>query len=263
MPSTPGDHPESLQLNPSSGPTTSLPVNRRTLIPANGGEFDTTITSSVGRQVGQISTFDINVPAGKNDMDVSFSTPDPSTDNPMTFWLINPSGTVVAEDGTPTTTNAPGSPAVANGELITLNPTPGTWEIDVELNLTESGLEFTQLVTGNVSYNQVHSSSTGLPTSAGTTLPGGSSTPVSVTITNNANVGRSFTLRSSTNDITGGAATTAVFVPAGGTGTLTTNLTPKAATSTVVSGTLSAISNTSVRNQSQTVATFPFTYTVG
>lgn len=262
VPTAPGDHPESLQLNPSSGPTVSYPVNRRTLIPASGGEFDTTITSSVGRQVGQISTFDINVPAGESDMDVSFSTPDASADNPMTFWLINPSGTVVAEDGTPSTTDQGPTP-VAKGELITLNPTPGTWEIDVELNLTESGLEFTQLVTGNVSFNQVHASASGLPSSAGTTLTGGSSTPVLVTITNNANVGRSFTLRSSAGDITGGAASTAVFIPAGGTGTLTTSLTPEAAASTVVSGTLSVISNTSVRNRSQTVATFPFTYTVG
>ena len=110
VPTTPGDHPSSLQLNPSSGPTTSLPINRRTLIPSSGGEFDTTIIGTVGRQVGQITTFNINVPAGENDMDVSFSTPDASADNPMTFWLINPAGTVVAEDATPTTTNAAGSP---------------------------------------------------------------------------------------------------------------------------------------------------------
>ena len=263
MPTAPGDHPESLQLNPSSGPTISLPINRRTLIPSAGGEFDTTIIGTVGRQVGQISTFNINVPAGENDMDVSFSTPDASPDNPMTFWLINPAGTVVAEDATPTTTNAAGSPPVANAYLIAPNPVPGLWEIDVELNLTESGLEFTQLVTGNVSFNQVKVSATGLPTSAGTTLAGGSSNPISVTVTNNANVGRSFTLRGSAGDITGGAATTAVFIPAGGTGTLTTNLVPKAAAATVVSGTLSVVSNTSVRNGTQTVATFPYTYTVG
>ena len=263
VPTAPGDHPSSLQLNPSSGPTTSLPINRRTLIPSSGGEFDTTIIGTVGRQVGQITTFNINVPAGENDMDVSFSTPDASADNPMTLWLINPAGTVVAEDATPTTTNAAGSPAAANAYLIAPNPTPGLWEIDVELNLTESGLEFTQLVTGNVSFNQVHASASGLPTSAGTTLTGGSSTPISVQVTNNANVGRSFTLRGSAGDISGGAATTAVFIPAGGTATLTTNLVPKAASGTAVTGTLSVISNTSVRNGTQTVATFPYTYTVG
>ncbi|HET9893422.1 MAG TPA: S8 family serine peptidase [Streptosporangiaceae bacterium] len=262
VPAAPGDHPESLQVNPSSGPTISYPVNRRTLIPQAGGEFDTTITSSVGRQVGQISTFNINVPAGENDLDVSFSTPDASPDNPMTFWLVSPAGTVVAEDGTPSSTDQGATP-VAKGELITLSPAPGRWEIDVELNLTESGLEFTQLVTGNVSFDQVQASASGLPASAGTTLTGGGSFPVSVSVTNNASVGRSFTLRSSAGDIAGGAASTAVFIPAGGTGTLTTTITPNAAASTVVSGTLSVISNTSVRNQSQTIATFPYTYTVG
>ncbi len=82
VPTAPGDHSESLQINPSSGPTISFPVNRRTLIPSAGGEFDTTITSTVGRQVGQISTFNINVPSGQNDMDVSFSTPDASAGQP-------------------------------------------------------------------------------------------------------------------------------------------------------------------------------------
>lgn len=263
MPTAPGDHPESLQLNPSSGPTISYPVNRRTLIPSTGGEFDTTIIGTVGRQVGQISTFNINVPAGENDLDVSFSTPDASPDNPMTFWLVNPAGTVVAQDATPNTTNAAGSPPVASAYLIAPNPVAGQWEIDVELNLTESGLEFAQLVTGNVSFNQEHISASGLPASTGTTLAGGSSTPVSVQVTNNANVGRSFTLRASAGDITGGAATTAVFIPAGGTATVTTSLVPKAASGTAVTGTLSVVSNTSVRNGSQTVATFPYSYTVG
>ena len=118
-------------------------------------------------------------------------------------------------------------------------------------------------MTGNVSFNQIHASASGLPTSAGTTLTGGSSTPISVQVTNNANVGRSFTLRASAGDISGGAATTAVFIPAGGTATLTTNLVPKAASGTAVTGTLSVVSNTSVRNGTQTVATFPYTYTVG
>jgi hypothetical protein len=75
---------------------------RRTLIPAAGGTFDTTITSTVGRGVGQISTYNVSVPPGRSDIDVSFTTPDASPDNRLTYFLINPSGTVVAEDATPT-----------------------------------------------------------------------------------------------------------------------------------------------------------------
>jgi hypothetical protein len=263
LPSAPGDYPESVQFSGDNGSSLSYALNRRVLIPSTGGAFNTTITSTVGREVGQISTFNINVPGGENDMDVSFSTPDASADNPMTFWLLNPSGTVVAEDATPTTTNAAGSPAVALANLIAANPVAGTWEIDVELNLTTSGLEFQQNVAGNVSFNQQQVTPTGVPTSSGTTVSKATGTPISVSVKNTSAVGRTFTLKASAGDITGGAATTGVFIAAGATGTLTTTLTPKAAVSTVVTGTLSVISNTSVRNGTQTIALIPYTYTVG
>lgn len=255
MPATPGDHPESVQFTADNGATLSLPVNRRTLIPSAGGEFDTTITSSVGRQVGQISTYNIDVPSGEKDIDVSFSAPDASPDNGLTYWLLSPSGTVVAEDATPNTTDqsVPGK-----ASLIAIDPAPGLWEIDVELNLTTSGLEFRQVVTGNVSFNQVQVSASGLP--AGGTLAAGSSSPVTVSVTNNANVGRSFTLKSAAGDLSGGAP---VFIAAGQTATLTASLTPAAAVGTVVQGTLDVVSNTSVTNQTQLAGAFPYTYTVG
>jgi hypothetical protein len=69
MPRTPGDHAESVQLVAGNGAVTSLPITRRTLIPSAGGRFDTTITSTVGRGVGQISTYDIDVPPGQNDIE--------------------------------------------------------------------------------------------------------------------------------------------------------------------------------------------------
>ncbi len=260
VPTTPGDHPESLQLNPSSGPTVSLPINRRTLIPSAGGQFDTTIIGTVGRGVGQITTFNLNVPAGETDLDVSFATPDATADNKLTYWLINPSGTVVAEDGTPTTTVPGLVTPVALANLIAANPVAGMWEIDVELNLTESGLEFTQDVVGNVSYNQVQASATGLPASASTTITKGTSSPISVTIKNTSAVGRTFTVRTTSGDVTG---IVPVFIAAGATGQVTANITPSAAAATVVQGTLSVTSNTSVAGQNQTITTFPYTYTVG
>ena len=134
-------------------PGRPCPVARRTLIPAQGGAFDTTITSSVGRQVGQISTYNLDVPAGKQDLDVNFKTPDASPDNPMTFWLLNPSGTVVKQVAATPTTDASGHMTAA-ANLVVPAPAAGRWEIDVELNLTTSGKEFTQLVNGVVDYNQ-------------------------------------------------------------------------------------------------------------
>jgi hypothetical protein len=153
MPTAPGDHPESIQFVADNGARTSVPVARRTLVPSEGGAFDTTITSSVGRQVGQISTYDLDVPAGKQDLDVSFTTPDASPDNPMTFWLLDPNGMVVKQVAATPTTDASGNTTAA-ANLVVPNPAAGRWEIDVELNLTTSGKEFTQLVNGVVGYDQ-------------------------------------------------------------------------------------------------------------
>jgi hypothetical protein len=146
MPVAPGDHPESVRFTATNGAVTSLPVARRTLIPSRGGPFNTLITSTVGRAVGQVSTYDLAVPAGTSGMDVDFHTADASPDNPFTFYLIDPSGAVVTTDTTPKTVD--GKP-VATAVLSTTDPAPGTWEIDVMLNLTVSGKEFTQTVHGD------------------------------------------------------------------------------------------------------------------
>ena len=164
FPSAPGDHPESVQFSAANGATTSLPIARRTLVPSAGGEFDTQITSTVGRGIGQISTFNVNVPAGRPDLGVTLTTPDTSTDDPMTLFLVNPAGTSVATHTV--TTGTPPRTRTVNGVLLTVqpvngtpmqtvtfhvaNPMAGTWEIDVELNLTSSGKEFTQTVVGDV-----------------------------------------------------------------------------------------------------------------
>ncbi|WP_037502626.1 S8 family serine peptidase [Solirubrobacter soli] len=150
FPAAAGDHPESVQFTSSGGATTSLPIARRTLVPSTGGEFDTQITGTVGRGIGQISTFNVNVPAGRSDLGVTLTTPDTSADDPMTLFLVNPAGTSVAthlvngraRNGVPLT----GGTATYHVP----NPMAGTWEIDVELNLTTSGEEFTQTVVGDV-----------------------------------------------------------------------------------------------------------------
>jgi hypothetical protein len=148
MPYQPGDHPESVQLSASDGAAVSVPVARRTLIPADGGSFQTLITGSCGRSVGQISTYEINVPAGQPDLDVSFYTADASADNVFNYYLVSPSGQVVATASTPQTVNGQ---AVGDAEVSTASPAAGIWQIDVVLRLTVSGNEFTQTVYGNVS----------------------------------------------------------------------------------------------------------------
>ncbi len=147
MPVQPGDHPESVQLSASNGAADSVPIARRTLIPSDGGSFQTLIIGTSARSVGQIDTYEISVPAGRPDLDVSLHATDASTDNPFSYFLVDPSGTVVATASTPQTVS---SQAAGDAELSTANPAAGLWQIDVVLRLTVSGDEFTQTVSGHV-----------------------------------------------------------------------------------------------------------------
>ena len=97
FPTAPGDHPESVQFTGNTGARLSVPVSRRTLIPAAGGAFSTTITSTVARDLGQLSSYDVDVPAGKANLDVTFQTADTSKDNTYTYYLVDPSGKVAAQ----------------------------------------------------------------------------------------------------------------------------------------------------------------------
>ncbi len=168
FPTAPGDHPASVQFVAANGAKTQLGIARRTLIPSGGGEFDTLITNTVGRGTGQLSTFNINVPAGRTDLGVTVKTPDTSTDNPMRLFLVNPLGARMTQTSL-TVQTINGTPMLA-ATFHVANPIPGTWEIDVELNLTSSGKEFTQTVVGDV-----------LPQAPAITSPAGGTTLTSTT----------------------------------------------------------------------------------
>jgi hypothetical protein len=269
FPNTPGDHAESVQFTSNRGETLSLPVERRTLVDPSvkHGKFTTVITGTVGRGIGQISTYNVDVPAGESNMTVEFATPDASADNPMTFYLLNPSQQIVAEDATPTTTlqGADATTPTAKAALVVPNPVAGRWEIDVELNLTTSGQEFTQNVDGTLAFNTSQVSViSGLPTSPTTTISPSAPVAVNVNVTNTSGVGRSFSLASTAGDLSGGAAASPVYLSAGASAQLTTTIVPIAAPGTVVTGTLNVVSNTSTtaRNlTTQVFGQFPYTYT--
>ncbi|WP_163572597.1 hypothetical protein [Fodinicola feengrottensis] len=115
-------------------------------------------------------------------------------------------------------------------------PIAGRWEIDVVLNLTTSGNEFTQTVKGTVGYNGSAVGVYALPTNPTATIAAGSSKPVSLRVTNPAGVGRSFRLTSATGDVTGGAVSTPIYLAAGMTALFTANVVPVAAPGTAVQG---------------------------
>jgi hypothetical protein len=229
----------------------SVPIARRTLIPSAGGSFGASLTSSVSRGAGQIKTFYVDVPQGQNDLDVSFNAPDHAADDPVYYYLFSPADLAStgpeqnhflshATDTTPTPDNPTG-----NASLITPDPQPGLWEIDVMQGATTDGTVFSNNVTGTVAYNQlIAPTESGLPTSASTIVSTGSSTPITVQVTNTTNHVGYFELQPSNNDITGGNTTTPVEVAPGASGTLTATLSPTAAAGTAVTGTLRVIDST-------------------
>jgi len=279
LPQAPGDAPESVQFTTSNGLESSVPVARRTLIPSAGGSsFSATRTSSVSRGPGQIKTFYVNVARGQKDLDVSFNAPDHNANDPVYYYLFSPADLqpavtesgfidVHAVDATPTSGNPTG-----NASLITPNPQPGLWEIDVMQGATTDGTEFSQTVTGTVGYNQLAPvTETGLPTSASTTIGSASSVPIAVTVTNTTNHVGFFELQPSGNDISGGNTATPEELAAGATGTLTATLSPTAAAGTAVNGTLSVIDSTDFAATEPAVGfplfsdfhDFAYSYTVG
>jgi subtilase family protein len=269
----PGDNGMSIQLTAANGAAASVPVLARTLIPSTGGNFQATMGTSVGRNQGSPnSLFFVDVPAGQQQMSVSFKTADANPDNPYTYELFNPSGNEVDSDDTPTTTlqgiGSDKPTALAN--LSVANPAAGRWEIVVVLNLTTSGEEFSQVVKGNVTFNDSGVTvDSGLPTSASTTLAQGSTNTVQLEVTNTTGVGRTFTF-SSSQAAPADIAPVSAYIPAGVTQLVSLTLTPNAAPGTVVTGNLTVANTTSaptpVRrpppNQS-TEAVLPYTYTVG
>jgi hypothetical protein len=279
LPLAPGDAPESVQFTGPNGLESSVPIARRTLIPPYGGLFTATLTSSVSRGPGQIKTFYVDVPAGENDLDVSFFAPDHNADDPVYYYLFSPadlqpaiteSGNidVTAVDTTPTPDNPTG-----NASLITPDPQPGLWEIDVMQGATTDGTEFSQTVIGFVGYNELKPvTETGLPTSTSTTIDSGASVPITVTVTNTTHHVGLFVLSPSGTDISGGATVTPVELAPGATGTLTATLSPTAASGTAVSGTLSVIESTDLTDTEPAVGfptsfsdfhDFAYAYTVG
>jgi Subtilase family len=280
LPRTPGDAPESVQFTSSTGLETSVPIARRTLIPSAGGAFGATLTSSVSRGAGQIQTFYVNVPKGERDLDVSLFAPDHATDDPVYYYLFSPadldpaiteSGNIDASatDATPTSGNLTG-----NASLISPNPQPGLWEIDVMQGATTDGTEFSQTVTGNVAYNRLAPfTESGLPQSTSTTINVGSSIPIKVRFRNTTNHIGFFFLQPVGNDITGGNTVTPLELGPGATGTLTATLSPTDPAGTVENGTLSVLDSTDAFAGTEPAVGFPdsfsdfqdlgYAYTVG
>jgi hypothetical protein len=243
-----------------------VPVLARTLIPSSGGDFQATMGTTVGRNQGSPnSLFFIDVPPGQQEMSVSFNTADAHADNPYTYELWSPSGKEVVADATPTTTIQGSTTPTALANLSVANPAAGRWLIVVQLNLTTSGQEFSQVVNGNVTFNDSGVDVvSGLPTNAGTTIAQNATQPVQLQVTNTTGVGRTFTF-SSSEAAPADIAPVSTYIAAGQTASVTLSLIPTASPGTVVSANLTVSTNTSFGRapNTSTLAVLPYTYTVG
>ncbi|HEX3778758.1 MAG TPA: protease inhibitor I9 family protein [Pseudonocardiaceae bacterium] len=194
-PTTPGDADGSVVLNAGAGGQTSVPIILRSLVSANGsGAFNGTLTGGNGRQtdLGQENFYQIDVPAGKRDLDANVALTNDVGDSVVAF-LIDPQGNVVATGNNALTTAY--DPAARNAtqhnvlqtDLYARNPQPGRWTLAVNFVGAIVGDELSQPFTGNLTFNKVDVKAAGLPDSPATTLPAGKPVTVQVAVHNTGN----------------------------------------------------------------------------
>ena len=102
--------------------------------------------------------------------------------DPVGSYLISPGGDTL---GYGQNVNPITGVSSLSSTAYTHNPVPGIWTLIVDFAEPVVGNEISQPFTGNIRFNQVRASASGLPNSGSIHLPAGTSVTVPVTITNN------------------------------------------------------------------------------
>jgi hypothetical protein len=189
-PSAPGDGSGSIVVAASgSSANTSIPVVLRSLVnAAGGGTFGGTLTGGNGRDPGegQAQYYQFSVGSGVKNITANVKFSNDATD-PVTEYLVSPDGDTLGY-GQNTLNGTSGTALSA----WTLNPVAGTWTLIVDFAEPVVGDEVSQPFTGNIVFNNVTASATGVPDSASTTLASGTPVTVPVSITNNGDAPEAF-----------------------------------------------------------------------
>ena len=182
-PSSPGDSAGSIVLRSDLGfgGATSIPVTLRSEVqPSAGGSFSGILTGGNGRPPGegQDQYYEFSVRPGVHDITANVSlTNDPT--EPVGAYLISPDGDTLGYGQ-----NSINGTSEKSLSAYARSPVPGTWTLIVAFGEPVVGNEISQTFTGNIRFNTVTASASGLPNSAGTTLAAGKPVTVPVTITN-------------------------------------------------------------------------------
>ena len=183
-PGTPGDAAGSIVLTSDLGPggVTSIPVTLRSLVDvARGGVLRGVLTGGNGRPNGEglVAYYEFQVAGGTKNVTANVSLTNDAGD-PVAAYLISPDGDTLGYgqnslNGTQGTSLA----------VYTLDPAAGTWTLIVDFAEPIVGDEVSQPFTGNIQFNKVGASASGLPDTRSKLLAAGSPVTVPVTVTNN------------------------------------------------------------------------------
>ena len=183
-PSSPGDADGSIVFtsNLGVGGTSTIPVTLRSEIDPNaGGAFSGTLTGGNGRAPGQGQDefYEFHVGGGVHNITANVTLANDASD-PVAAYLVSPDGDALGFGQ-----NSTGGTQTLSLTAYTLNPVRGTWTLIVAFTEPTAGNEISEPYTGNVRFNDVNVSASGLPDRTSTKLAAGAPVTVPVTITNN------------------------------------------------------------------------------
>jgi hypothetical protein len=186
-PASPGDADGSIVVSSDLGfaGTTSIPVTLRSTVPVRHGTgtFSGVLTGGNGREFGegQVDYYEFNVGSGVKDITANVALANDPL--PAGLYLVSPDGDTL---GYGQDLNEVTFAVTTTLSAYTLNPIPGTWTLIVDFAEPVVGNEVSDPYTGDIEFNAVRVSASGLPDSTRVTLPAGTPVTVPVTVTNNS-----------------------------------------------------------------------------